>query len=118
MSSYFWHLKFASTMINIAEAEIHKNNYVTINAALKSFEEIVDAYCALSGLHFHEDPSTGWKKRIGWMVERSLCDEWKKIIELVDLFFKNNNDKYIKEIISLIKKNIDNLEIYYSENKK
>ena len=41
--------------MNIAEDELHKNNYVTINAALKSFEEIVDAYCALSGLHLHED---------------------------------------------------------------
>ena len=90
--------------MKIAEDELHKNNYVTIHAALKSFEEIVDAYCALFGLHFHEDPSTGWKKRIVWMVEKSLYEEWEKIIELVDLFFKNNNDKYIKEIISIIKK--------------
>ena len=106
-------------MIKIGEAELHKNNYVTINAALKSFEEIVDAYCALSGLHFHEDPSTGWKKRIVWIVEKSLlCEEWEKIFELIDLFFKNNNDKYIKEIISIIKKNKNNLEIYYNENKK
>lgn len=106
-------------MINIGEDELHKNNYVTINAALKSFEEIIDAYCALSGLHFHEDPSTGWKKRIVWMVEKSLLyEEWEKIVELIDLFFKNNNDKYIKEIISIIKKNINNLEIYYNENKK
>jgi hypothetical protein len=106
-------------MIKIGEAELHKNNYVTINAALKSFEEIIDAYCALSGLHFHEDPSTGWKKRIVWMVEKSLLyEEWEKIFELIDLFFKNNNDKYIKEIISIIKKNKNNLEIYYNENKK
>jgi predicted MPP superfamily phosphohydrolase len=106
-------------MIKIGEAELHKNNYVTINAALKSFEEIIDAYCALSGLHFHEDPSTGWKKRIVWIVEKSLLyEEWEKILELIDLFFKNNNDKYIKEIISIIKKNKNNLEIYYNENKK
>lgn len=106
-------------MIKIGEAELHKNNYVTINAALKSFEEIIDAYCALSGLHFHEDPSTGWKKRIVWIVEKSLLyEEWEKIFELIDLFFKNNNDKYIKEIISIIKKNKNNLEIYYNENKK
>lgn len=106
-------------MIKIGEAELHINNYVTINTALKSFEEIVDAYCALSGLHFHEDPSTGWKKRIVWMVEKSLLyEEWEKIFELIYLFFKNNNDKYIKEIISTIKKNINNLEIYYNENKK
>jgi hypothetical protein len=104
--------------MNIAEDELHKNNYVTINAALKSFEEIVDAYCALYGLHFHEDPLTGWKKRIVWMVEKNLYEEWEKITELVDLFFKNNNDKYIKEITSIIKKNINNLEIYYNENKK
>ena len=106
-------------MIKIGEDELHKNNYVTINAALKSFEEIIDAYCALSGLHFHEDPSTGWKKRIVWIVEKSLLyEEWEKIFELIDLFFKNNNDKYIKEIISIIKKNKNNLEIYYNENKK
>jgi hypothetical protein len=104
--------------MNIAEDELHTNNYVTINASLKAFEEIIDAYCALCGLHFHEDPSTGWKKRMGWMVEKSLYDEWKKIFELIDLFFKNNNDKYIKEIISIIKKNINNLEIYYYEKKK
>lgn len=106
-------------MIKIGEDELYINNYVTIHSALKSFEEIVDAYCALSGLHFHEDPSTGWKKRIVWMVEKSLLyEEWEKIFELIDLFFKNNNDKYIKEIISIIKKNINNLEIYYNENKK
>lgn len=92
-------------MIKIGEDELYINNYVTIHSALKSFEEIVDAYCALSGLHFHEDPSTGWKKRIVWMVEKSLLyEEWEKIFELIYLFFKNNNDKYIKEIISTIKK--------------
>jgi hypothetical protein len=106
-------------MIKIGEAELHINNYVSIHAALKSFEEIVDAYCALSDLHFHEDPSTGWKKRIVWMIEKSLLyEEWEKIFELIYLFFKNNNDKYVKEIISIIKKNINNLEIYYNENKK
>jgi hypothetical protein len=52
------------------------------------------------------------------MVEKNLYEEWEKITELVDLFFKNNNDKYIKEITSIIKKNINNLEIYYNENKK
>ena len=97
MSSYLWHLKFASTMIKIGEAELHKNNYVTINAALKSFEEIVDAYCALSDLHFHEDPSTGWKKRIVWMVEKSLYEEWERIFELIDLFFKNNILFFLKD---------------------
>jgi hypothetical protein len=106
-------------MIKIGEGELHKNNYVTINAALISFEEIVDAYCALTRLHFHEDPSTAWKKRIVWMVEKSLLyKEWENIFELIDLFFKNNNDKYIKEIISVNNKNINNLEIYYIENKK
>ena len=85
-------------MIKIGEAELHINNYVTINTALKS---------------------TGWKKRIVWMVEKSLLyEEWEKIFDLIYLFFKNNNDKYIKEIISIIKKNINNLEIYYNENKK
>ena len=117
MSSYFWHLKFASTMIKIGEDEVHKNKYVTINSALKSFEEIIDAYCALSNLHFHEDPATGWKKRIEWIEDKSLYLEWKKMIDLINLFFKDKSDKYIIEIISITKKNIKNLEIYHNANK-
>ncbi|HSF00150.1 MAG TPA: hypothetical protein VLA48_04575 [Nitrososphaeraceae archaeon] len=117
MSSYFWHLKFASTMIKIAEDEVYKNKYVTINSALKAFEEIIDAYCALSNLHFHEDPATGWKNRIDWIKEdKNLYLEWKKMIDLINLFFKDKSDKYVIEIISIARKNIKNLEIYHNTN--
>ncbi|HET9808017.1 MAG TPA: hypothetical protein VFP49_14035 [Nitrososphaeraceae archaeon] len=115
MSSYIWHLRFANTMIKIAEDELHKNKYVTINSILKAFEEIIDAYCALSNLHFHEDPTTGWKNRIEWIKDKSLYREWKKMIDLIDLFFKNKSDEYIIEIISIAKKNINNLEIYHNK---
>lgn len=102
-------------MIKIAEDELHKNKYVTINSILKAFEEIIDAYCALSNLHFHEDPITGWKNRIEWIKDKSLYLEWKKMIDLIDLFFKNKSDEYIIEIISIAKKNINNLEIYHNK---
>ena len=119
MSSYIWHLKFANTMIKIAEDELHTNKYVTINSTLKSFEEIIDAYCALSNLHFHENPATGWKNRIEWLKDKdkNLYIEWKKMIDLINLFFKNKSDKYIIEIVSMAKKNIKNLKNYYNKNK-
>lgn len=117
MSSYIWHLKFANTMIKIAEDELPTNKYVTINSTLKAFEEIIDAYCALSNLHFHEDPVTGWKNRIEWLKDQNLYIEWKKMIDLINLFFKNKSDKYIIEIVSMAKKNIKNLENYYNKNK-
>ena len=117
MSSYIWHLKFANTMIKIAQDELYTNKYVTINSTLKAFEEIIDAYCALSNLHFHEDPVTGWKNRIEWLKDQNLYIEWKKMIDLINLFFKNKSDKYIIEIVSMAKKNIKNLENYYNKNK-
>lgn len=120
MSSYIWHLKFANTMIKIAEDELYTNKYVTINSTLKAFEEIIDAYCALSNLHFHEDPVTGWKNRIEWLKDKdkNLYMEWKKMIDLINLFFKNKYDKYIiEEIVSIAKKNIKNIENYYNKNK-
>ncbi|HEX6294469.1 MAG TPA: hypothetical protein VFZ46_04890 [Nitrososphaeraceae archaeon] len=117
MSSYIWHLKFANTMIKIAEDELPTNKYVTINSTLKAFEEIIDAYCALSNLHFHEDPVTGWKNRIEWLKDQNLYIEWKKMIDLINLFFKNKSDKYIIEIVSIAKKNIKNLETCNNKNK-
>jgi hypothetical protein len=115
--SYIWHIKFADTMIKIAEDELYKNNYVTINSILKAFEEIIDAYCALSNLHFHEDPSTGWRNRIEWIKDKNLYSEWKKMIDLVDLFFKNRSYIYAKKVISIAKENLQILEFVHNKNR-
>lgn len=115
MTSYIWHITFAKMMIEIAENELYKNSYVTINSILKAFEEIIDAYCALSNLHFHEDPSTGWKNRIEWIKDNNLYSEWKRILGLIDLFFITKSDVYVKELIFITKENLEILELYHNK---
>lgn len=111
MSSYIWHIKFAKVMTEIAEHELYKNNYVVINSVLKAFEEMIDAYCALSNLHFHEDPTTGWKNRIEWIKGKRLYYDWERIIYLINLYFKEKCEDHVEEVISIVKKNISIIEL-------
>lgn len=85
MSDLKWHARLALAILKIAEGERLKNTYVASYIALRSFEEIIDAYSAEEGLHFHDKFSaTAWKDRIEWMLinRKDLLYDWKLLVEL------------------------------------
>lgn len=102
-------------MVEIADDELDKNNYIAINSLLKAFEEIIDANSALFNLHFHEEPSIGWKNRIEWIKGKRLYYDWEKIINLINQFYQNKCEKYLEEIIFIVKKNICILELNHNK---
>lgn len=85
MSNLQWHARLALCILNIAEGEHLKNAYVASYIALRSFEEIIDAYSAKEGLHFHDKFTvTAWEDRIEWMriYRKDLLYDWKLLVEL------------------------------------
>jgi hypothetical protein len=85
MSDLKWHARLALAILKIAEGERLKNTYVASCIALRSFEEIIDAYSAEEGLHFHDKFSDiAWKDRIEWMLinRKDLLYDWKLLVEL------------------------------------
>ena len=93
MLSFFWHLKFAVYMFEIAKSELNKNNYVVANAVIKTFTEIIDAYLSKANNVIDEASLEGWKERIQWMKENNheLLNEWKMVNSLC---FKIQREKY------------------------
>lgn len=94
MLSFFWHLKFAVFMFEIAKSELNKNNYVVANAVIKTFTEIIDAYLSKANNVIDEASLDGWKERIQWMKENNheLLNEWKMVNSLC--FEMRNRGKY------------------------
>jgi hypothetical protein len=94
MLSFFWHLKFAVFMFEIAKSELNKNNYVVANAVIKTFTEIIDAYLSKANIIIDEASLNGWKERIHWMKENNheLLNEWKMVNSLC--FEMMNRGKY------------------------
>lgn len=94
MLSFFWHLKFAVFMFEIAKSELNKNNYVVANAVIKTFTEIIDAYLSKANIIIDEASLGGWKERIHWMKENNheLLNEWKMVNSLC--FEMMNRGKY------------------------
>jgi hypothetical protein len=94
MLSFFWHLKFAVFMFEIAKSELNKNNYVVANAVIKTFTEIIDAYLSTANNLIDEASLEGWKERIHWMKENNheLLNEWKMVNSLC--FEMMNRGKY------------------------
>ncbi len=78
-----WHARFALQMLEIAGAQ--KNAWVACHAILRAFEEVIDAYCAQDGLHFHDDyPVEAWKKRTEWLHSSrpDLLEDWNRLLGL------------------------------------
>lgn len=98
MLSFFWHLKFAVFMLEIAKSELNKNNYVVANAVIKTFTEIIDAYLSKANNVIDEASLEGWKERIQWMKENNLelLNEWKMVNSLC--FEMMNRGKYDNNI--------------------
>jgi hypothetical protein len=85
MSDLKWHARLALAILKIAEGERLKNAYVASYIALRSFEEIIDAYSAKEGQHFHDRfTATAWNDRMGWMLinRKDLLYDWKLLVEL------------------------------------
>jgi len=94
MLSFFWHLKFAVIMFEIAKSELSKNNYVVANAVIKTFTEIIDAYLSMANITIDEASLDGWKERIQWMSQNNheLLNEWKMVNSLC--YEMMNREKY------------------------
>jgi hypothetical protein len=97
MLSFFWHLKFAVIMFEIAKSELSKNNYVVANAVIKTFTEIIDAYLSIANITIDEASLNGWKERIQWMSENNheLLNEWKMVNSLC---YEMNQEKYDNKV--------------------
>ena len=93
MMSFFWHLKLAVCMFNIAKSELNKNNYVIASAVIKTFTEIIDAYLSKENIVIDEASLNSWIERIRWMKENNheLFDEWKLVNSLC---FEIHREKY------------------------
>jgi len=79
-----WHIRFALEMLNLAEKALAAGNYATVaSAVLKAFEEIIDAYAAKQGLHFHDQyQNEGSEKRIDWIKQNNaeIFQEWNILL--------------------------------------
>lgn len=99
MSDLKWHARLALAILNIAEGERLKNAHVASYVALRSFEEIIDAYSAKEGLHLHDKFTvTAWEDRIEWMLiyRKDLLYDWKLLVDLYSSISvcQNTNNEY------------------------
>lgn len=72
MASREGHARFAGWLLSLAQRSLESGDYgVTISAAVRGLEEVIDAYTAEENLHFHDDyPGEGWAKRQEWLRSR------------------------------------------------
>jgi len=112
LSNLQWHARQALAILNIAEGEQLKKTYVSSYIALRSFEEIIDAYSAREGLHFHDKFTvTAWEERMVWMrIHRKdlLCD-WKLLVELYSLISTgrdSNNKCSISKMMKIVTRHL------------
>jgi hypothetical protein len=56
----------------LAQYFLKAEDYPTAaESALRGFQEVIDAYAAREGFHFHDDyPYEGWSKRVEWLRKR------------------------------------------------
>lgn len=79
-----WHIKFALEMLKLAEKALAAGSHASVaSAVLRAFEEIIDAYAAKQGFHFHDEyPNEAAEKRIGWIEKNNqeIFEKWKMLI--------------------------------------
>ncbi len=108
MSNLQWHARLALGILKIAEGEHLKNAHVASYIALRSFEEIIDAYSSQEGLHFHDKfVVTAWEDRIEWMriYRKDLLYDWKLLVELfssISVRQERNNECSFSRIMTEI----------------
>lgn len=119
MSNLRWHTKLALGILNIVEGERLKNAYVTSYIALRSFEEIIDAYSAIEGLHLHDQSSiTAWNDRVEWMqtYRKDLLYDWNLLVKLyssISVGHDTDNEDSVSMMMKIVNRHIKKLIKYY-----
>jgi len=117
MSNLQWHARLALAILNIAEGEQLKNGYVASYIALRSFEEVIDAYSAMEGLHLHDKSTvTAWNDRIEWMqtYRKDLLYDWNLLVKLyssISMGHDTDNEHSISTMIKIVKRHLNMLEV-------
>lgn len=110
MSDLKWHIKLAFWIISLAEQEQKKCHHTSAYAALRAFEELIDAHCSKKDLHFHTlYPEDAWKERIRWMESNkstiNLINDWNNMISLYSSISLSdiNSQKHLERMIGIVK---------------
>ncbi|MEM1958894.1 MAG: hypothetical protein QXE95_07450 [Candidatus Nitrosocaldus sp.] len=104
MSTYGWHMLLAKYMLDIAMDGIKHGKYVaSAYALLVAFEEIVDAYSADDGKHFHvEYLADAWKYRLEWIKAHGLFETLEHLVHLCSKVVAERRYEYVEDMLRLI----------------
>lgn len=104
MGTYGWHMLLARYMLDVAVDAIGRGRYVaSAYALLVAFEEMMDAYSARDGKHFHDEYlADAWQKRVEWMREHGLLDRWEHLIHLCSKVVEGRYER-IGDMLRLVK---------------
>lgn len=110
MSNLKWHIKLAFWIISIAEQEQIKCHHTSAYAALRAFEELIDAFSSKKDLHFHTlYPEHAWKERYRLMESNknkiNLMDDWNNMVSLYSSISLGdvNSQKCLEKMIETVK---------------
>lgn len=114
MSNFEWHYRLSVRMISIAEElEPTKYPHLISYIALRAFEELIDAYSAKDGLHFHDEFLVdAWKSRVEWMrlLRADLLHDWNLMSELYSLISIGKGDLYkLLKMLQIVKYYLDKI---------
>lgn len=93
----------AKYMLDIAMDGIKNGRYVaSAYALLVAFEEMVDAYSADDGKHFHEEYlADAWKGRLEWINTHGLLETWEHLVHLCNKVVEGRHE-CVKDMLRLI----------------
>ncbi|GBC73567.1 hypothetical protein HRbin04_00970 [archaeon HR04] len=94
----------AKYMLDVAMDGIKNGKYVaSAYALLVAFEEIVDAYSADDGKHFHEEYlADAWKYRLEWIKAHGLFERWEHLMHLCSRVVAEGRYEYVEDMLRLI----------------
>ena len=120
LSNLMWHMRLAYYMMCLAEDEKHKSAHVSAYAMLRAFEEIIDAYGSMEGIHFHTlYPQKAWKERIKWMKSNkskiNFIDEWNDLVLLYALISqkKIHSGKHLEMMMTKVMNRIEQFKYLF-----
>ncbi|MEM3083639.1 MAG: hypothetical protein QXP61_00970 [Nitrososphaerales archaeon] len=87
------------------------NPYVVSYCALRAFEELIDAFTAQEGLHFHDEyPVQAWQNRVKWMHSKpDLLHEWNGLLELYSLVSVGNDGDKALKMMAIVRNRLDKI---------
>ncbi len=94
----------AKYMLDVAMDGMKNGKYVaSAYALLVAFEEIVDAYSANDGKHFHEEYlADAWKYRLEWIKAHGLFETWEHLVYLCNRVVAEGRYEYVEDMLRLI----------------